>query len=464
MTNWQSSIKLILCCIISLLALPIISCDNDDLPEHIPNDAVTIRSEDFYVCPNSTDLDTFTRGTVFVLRDKDKYYAKITAYVDVDSKDRGGVVFYFPTGWKIIYRDPWYSGTTVLSSGDTYQVHIGSAHYGSGPTLGNFVTELAYTSKEPNQLCAFEILIGVGYKDMDWGPYYHGILHPDHELITIPLLESGDIPTSDFEINLSIDKPPILGEIVQLTCATTLLDRSTQDAEDASIEIEIPDTFELLDGELTWQGDITRGSTATIQVHLKAIKIGEYTVCASVVDPSLECYSSPNDLVEEKNLYLGIFEDRGLISDKPLFERSDNPIGFGIAVQPLSFDIKSLLKLETILSEPSTPDQPIEVTCIVTALADITKLENISIKWDEGLEFLDGTPSWQGPLAQDQQVEISATLQPAGPGCWKLYTEVEGGFNLSYGENESSSFYGPFTYDRFHIYVFDNGDVVIQEL
>ena len=88
---------------IFIFVLTAASCGNHSgVLYRIPQNEGIINFKDFHVSSDSTDLETTTRGTVFIRTDDfDNYYVQITAWVETDPSDHGGIGFTFPFGWKI---------------------------------------------------------------------------------------------------------------------------------------------------------------------------------------------------------------------------------------------------------------------------------------------------------------------------------------------------------------------------
>jgi len=450
--------------LILVLILSAVSCGkHDESGQNIPQNVITVNSEIFHVSSYSTGLDTYTKGTVFVKTDDaGNYYVQIAAWIEIGPLDRGGVAFAFPFGWEVTgvtcnYSDFVHNSEKYIetTNGDEYLFHEWGTRIAIGCSLppgkspsgggkGSIVIELQQTSGEPNPYPGrFETFIGVGYKKTD---YYFSYLYPDYERIGMSLFNS--VP--DLGVELGLDKPPVRGEILQLTCTASLEQWNDQGVSETFIDIMLPEAFELIDGDLSWSGDIGVGGAVIIQASIKAIEIGTHEISANVL------YSfSKYRYIKSATIYLGVFDDRGFISsdERLYFETSKIPISMTMA----SPEMKSILQLETSLSESLGLNIPIEVTCIATAIYDVSEMKEISINWDEGFEFLEGNPLWQGGLAEGEQVVLTATLLPVKTGRWRIHTECNGTFHFDRGRHGSGSAKGSFTYDNFTIYIFKDG-------
>ena len=449
-------------CFLALILVPAaLSCsDTGGVLNDIHENEVVINSEDFYVGSNSTDLETFTRGTVFIKKDNSgNYLVQIEAWVEIDGADRGGVAFGIPRGWKVTRITGSYPQYYIQTQ-DTRdywptewgtEVNIGCFACGgsySGGQKGSVLMEIESASKEPNPSPGvFKTFIGVGYEEREG----YSVLHPDYNTIELSLLQ----PIPDIEFALTLDKPPIRGNDLQLTCTASLEHWNGQGVSGVNIEVNLPEAFKKVNGKLKWSGDIAGGSNVTIQATVRAVEIGEHYISATAL------YSfSKHRYIKRDTIYLGVFDDRGFISDEySIFETSQGP---GQITAVASSEIRSILQLETALSDTPELNKPFEVTCVATALQDVSGLDEISIQCSEGFEFIEGNPSWIGGLAKGEQVELTATLMPVKTGRWQIGTQCSGTFHYEHGTQSGSST-GTFTYDLFTVYVFEDDGAVIYD-
>ena len=87
----------------------------------------------------------------------------------------------------------------------------------------------------------------------------------------------GSVPQSPITMELSISKPPALGEQVTLTIALT----STEQAFDTEVQVNLPEGLELLSGSLFWTTDLQPNQTQEFILPIKAVKNGDWIVIAS---------------------------------------------------------------------------------------------------------------------------------------------------------------------------------------
>jgi hypothetical protein len=174
------------------------SCHNPVIPSYPVNNDL-INYESFSLSAEEVGLKTATGGTIFVRGDKEKSEDRrieISAWVEIDAADWGGVSFNIPRGWEVTHVASDYpqgnskpeTYATVLqteSPKEKYNriVEIGNTRHGAAAPQGgkgNLIIELAPKSSKQALPENIEVLIGVGSKD-DY------ILNPVGETIEVPL-------------------------------------------------------------------------------------------------------------------------------------------------------------------------------------------------------------------------------------------------------------------------------------
>lgn len=197
--------KRILLAVLIIIATTAVSCDYNrgfQPSEYTTNENI-IKSQSFYVSSESTDLDTWISGTIFLSgEDGVVEHAKIVAMVQVDPEDWGGISFLVPYGWRISEItssypedkniDPaesvnmMYTGGKAESYGFEYNEWITVGDYPSftptGGGEGTVIIEL--DAPEDASIETFNILVGVGSNIKNGVK----IGYPDHKVIEIPLV------------------------------------------------------------------------------------------------------------------------------------------------------------------------------------------------------------------------------------------------------------------------------------
>lgn len=125
---------------------------------------------------------------------------------------------------------------------------------------------------------------------------------------------SSGAPSQPMQAKLSFSEPPILGKPVNLIATLTILQKSPIDkADNSSIEITLPEGFELVSGNLKGIINVSKANPAKYQVTIKSVKTGDWKVEAKVI------YSSPgsggNIGVALASIFTRIKQDNAEISD-----------------------------------------------------------------------------------------------------------------------------------------------------
>ena len=192
--------KRILFAVIAIITLTAVSCDYDDGPkpsEYTTNEDL-ICSESFYVGSESTDLDTWTSGTIFLSGENGIVkHAKIVAMVEIDPEDWGGVTITVPKGWKISSmlnscpedqgEDPsdfittWFTADRNSEYNEIIVIGTDLLPPSMGGGTGTVIIELDTTENASTEL--FQTTIGVGSTVRNG----YNVTNPDHKTIEIPL-------------------------------------------------------------------------------------------------------------------------------------------------------------------------------------------------------------------------------------------------------------------------------------
>lgn len=86
-------------------------------------------------------------------------------------------------------------------------------------------------------------------------------------------------PTSPMSIQLSISTPPALNQMADVRA----LVQSSVEAPNTKAEIVLSEGFILVNGVLSWTGDLAKGGHVELLATVKAIKTGEWTIEARAI-------------------------------------------------------------------------------------------------------------------------------------------------------------------------------------
>jgi hypothetical protein len=185
----MTAMRYLVCFVILALMLAAVSCSNAN-PGVVSHKGF-IGLREFSVTSESTGLETYAKGTVYVRENEGKnkgYHAEILAWYEVDPADFwGGVRFLIPCGWEVTgvtsnlhnVNQIWVRNMSCGNNSEWSQ-WVWVEHSGSG----TLVIELDSTSNAQSPwLGVLRVNIGVGSDERDGIQ----IIFPDWQEIEIPL-------------------------------------------------------------------------------------------------------------------------------------------------------------------------------------------------------------------------------------------------------------------------------------
>jgi hypothetical protein len=115
------------------------------------------------------------------------------------------------------------------------------------------------------------------------------------------------------KVQLSFSESPALGKTVEVTASFRIEEWYKEDAHDVTAEIILPEGFERVDGDLTWEGDFMHGKTYTVTATVKAIMIGDWEITArALFSPTASSVQGGSTV-----LYVTVTEDGATVRDRP---------------------------------------------------------------------------------------------------------------------------------------------------
>ena len=144
---------------------------------------------------------------------------------------------------------------------------------------------------------------------------------------------SEGVPLLPQRINLSISNAPALNQTAELVCEMLIESTNT------TTEIELPEGFELVRGNLTWKD----GGGSVI---VKAVKTGNWTIAAAaehyvVTESGALCH----DWTDVECIHVAVREDTAWISETPFTEIP--PLPPGPVIEPRVNATPELTPMET---------------------------------------------------------------------------------------------------------------------
>lgn len=183
---------------------------------------------------------------------------------------------------------------------------------------------------------------------------------------------------SPIDIKLSLSDSPILGKPVQII-ATFSLDNhwNGQAANNALVEILLPEGFEKVGGDLEWKGDIYQNKTYSLNASIKAVKTGSWEIIAKTIyDPD-----KSEHFISDSILYISVSENGAIVSDRHPQRSytpgpkvpSDVPLPTPTMTRPVTSSAYSssqpiISKLS--ISEPPIVGKPVKITALFSILED----------------------------------------------------------------------------------------------
>ncbi|MBI2578075.1 MAG: hypothetical protein HYW26_00010 [Candidatus Aenigmarchaeota archaeon] len=140
------------------------------------------------------------------------------------------------------------------------------------------------------------------------------------------------------DLNLALSGTPFLNNTVELN-ATVVSYVNEYDPialhfnpKNTTITIFLPDGFELVEGDLVWDGDLSATKQVQMKAKIKAVKIGDWDIIMLPLKERPETYGAEwgwmDAIPKGENafkrygkggiLYIRVFNDTALVSEKPL--------------------------------------------------------------------------------------------------------------------------------------------------
>lgn len=252
------------------------------------------------------------------------------------------------------------------------------------------------------------------------------------------VLATSPSPPPSVTVDLSISKPPALGDIVTISMKVALNKKRNNDCPDTVAQIKLPDGFQVVDGDPYWKGTVSKSNPPIeVKVLAKAISKGEWQIEGRAT------WSAPGLRTGDVDyLNVAIFSEKGFVTrDRDIIFPSNYMVD-GVAVR----------------SRPSvsTVDQTVLVSCIDLVLKDhdegeisyqVTALQDapntkINVTIPDGLRLSGevilagdtdmvsekevewgmvlGPMSWSGDMKKGARLELRGMVRPTKFGKWAV--------------------------------------------
>ena len=135
--------------------------------------------------------------------------------------------------------------------------------------------------------------------------------------------ESSGAPSSPMDLILSITQfsEDKTSEITVKVGKRTGYKTEWFQANNTKVEIELPEGFELIEGNLAWTGDIKGEEVAELKIKVRAVKNGEWIIKTNAITNEFLAYESVGDA---ETVYSLVKDNEVLINDEPFTPISPN--------------------------------------------------------------------------------------------------------------------------------------------
>lgn len=233
----------------------------------------------------------------------------------------------------------------------------------------------------------------------------------------------GDKPSSPMQGVLTILEKPLLNTPVPLVFSF----KSVTPAPNTEAKIELPDSFELVSGTPTWNGNLETNEEGKIEVMIKSTKVGYYRLSGSAISRQGESFFGDTAIID-----IEITPDDAIAGSKPENNWYHPAQGQGLPMAQNNEQIRSELTFS------NTPElgKSFTVTYKVTPLIKLPSQRTylflvfppkafklLSVQFPQGGETYqnDTQLSWIGNIDANQTMEITATFEVVNVGSGTVY-------------------------------------------
>jgi hypothetical protein len=267
-----------------------------------------------------------------------------------------------------------------------------------------------------------------------------GTTQPEPEQRTVkPQTQLRPPPPYSTEVSFPEGAPRLHSEAV-LTCAVN----SRYDLTNLNIEIRLPESLELVAGELSWLGDInSRDEIVVIRANVRAIDIGNWSIqVRNSMEPETQGFSLNPDWMDA--IYVSIYKESAVWGKYHLwYEGKSHVVSVARTDDPLS-----RMNTHLSISHPPKLNEPAEIICTIIPYIDCPDAK-AEIVLPDGATLIDGTLEWQGDLKSNMPVNYLAKISfnetgdfHIDAGLWRWFDgnyswQVTDSLYLQIGVNES---------------------------
>jgi hypothetical protein len=222
-----------------------------------------------------------------------------------------------------------------------------------------------------------------------------GCIHQEERIEPAPFLE--DYFRGDF----TVIGEPILNQEVEIIFTV----KPITDSLETRIQIHLPEGIELIQGDLSWEGNLKEDEVVEIKVTVKPIREGQWEIWSyveglldGIADKSLTYY-----------LYLLTSRDNGQVSRTPFYSE--------YSVEGTAKEMIAGLSLKSV-PRPNAGEEVV-LTFAVMASKDMPNVKAVIILPEEFI-LLNGPLEWSGNLEKEKEETFQITIKTTERGRFKI--------------------------------------------
>jgi hypothetical protein len=205
---------------------------------------------------------------------------------------------------------------------------------------------------------------------------------------------------------------PMLNQMAELRVAVQV--RANIPAKDISIRVNLPEGVELLNGNLSWTGDVPIKSNETVIIaQVKAVKIGNWTIdVRGIIDPKKNGGFGGDNI--NASIYLLVTEKSAEWRKYPAYP----PLGstpLPVGQVPATINTDPSPKVDLTFKTIPLLNKPAEIICTLSTSVDMPNL-TVHLLLPLGAEIVDGNAEWIGNLKAGVPTTFSKQILFRQPG------------------------------------------------
>jgi hypothetical protein len=217
-------------------------------------------------------------------------------------------------------------------------------------------------------------------------------------------------PSVPLDMGLSLPDPPALGQVATLTFWVKPL----IDAPDTSVQITLPEGLELVQGSLRWQGTIPANETRELQVSVRPVRTGPWTILAGAQShlPGGALFG------RQTSLSVDIDGAQPVATEGPSSQETPSSQSGAESLDKPSAPVEMALSFSTL----PLLGQEVTLTFSVRPLIDAPNT-TAQITLPEGFELVGGRLNWNGDLAANEAQGLQVQVKAVRTGFWTITAE-----------------------------------------